>query len=155
MSLRQQGPWLACLLSTPLSFLFFIFGCVGSLLLSSSCGEQGLLPSCSRRTSHCGGFSCGTWDLGTLASAVVVHGLSCPSACGILLDLVSNLCSLHWQVDSYPLTTREAPHSHFDVGPWVLHHSCSHPFSELDKTHLWEDSPDLTILYFMCWWLSW
>ena len=38
-----------------------IFGCAGSLLLHgpfSSCGEQGLLSSCSVRASHCGGFFC-------------------------------------------------------------------------------------------------
>ena len=30
------------------------------------------------------------------------HRLSCPVACGIFLDQGWNLCSLHWQVDSYP-----------------------------------------------------
>ena len=38
----------------------FVFGCAGSLLL---CGlfssEQGLVSSCSARTTHCGGFSRG------------------------------------------------------------------------------------------------
>ena len=42
-----------------LIYLFiFIFGCAGSSLLLFSCGEQGLLSSCSSKTSHCGGFSC-------------------------------------------------------------------------------------------------
>ena len=36
---------------------------------------------------------------------VVVHGLSCPKACEIFPDQGSNPCSLHWQVDSQPLTT--------------------------------------------------
>ena len=46
------------------NFIFiylFSFGCaVSSLLyrLSSSCGERGLLSSCSAGASHCGGFSC-------------------------------------------------------------------------------------------------
>ena len=33
-------------------------------------------------------------------SVVVVHGFSCPVACGIFLDQESNLCPLHYQVDS-------------------------------------------------------
>ena len=46
--------------------LYFIYlfiyclGCSGPLLLFrlfSSCGEWGLLSSCSARASHCGGFS--------------------------------------------------------------------------------------------------
>ena len=31
---------------------------------------------------------------------VVVEGTSCPVTCGIFLDQGSNLCPLHWQVDS-------------------------------------------------------
>ena len=31
---------------------------------------------------------------------VVVRGLGCPKACGILLDWGPNLCPLHWQADS-------------------------------------------------------
>ena len=58
-------------------------------------GEQGLLSSCGAQASHCGGFSCcGALVLGSQASVfaapglqssgsvVVVHGLSCPAACG-------------------------------------------------------------------------
>ena len=45
------------------------------------------------------------WDTGS----VVVVLLSCPSACGILLDQGSNLCLLHWQVDSSPLDHRGRP----------------------------------------------
>ena len=37
---------------------------------------------------------------GTQASAVVVHGLSCPETCGILPGQGSNPRPLHWQVDS-------------------------------------------------------
>ena len=43
-------------------YLFFTFGSAGSLLLLRlffSCGEQGLLFSCSTRASHCGGFTRG------------------------------------------------------------------------------------------------
>ncbi|KAJ8797170.1 hypothetical protein J1605_017398 [Eschrichtius robustus] len=33
-------------------------------------------------------------------SVVVVHRLSCSSACGIFPDQSSSQCPLHWQVDS-------------------------------------------------------
>ena len=50
--------------------------------------------------------SCGERDyslLQSMGSAVVVHRLSCSTACGFFLDQGLNLCPLHWQVDSYPL----------------------------------------------------
>ena len=79
--------------------------CAGSswpLRLFSSCGEQGLLSSCRAGTSHCGGFSCwGAQAPGHVGTVVVVHGLSCSTACGIFPDQGSNLpllCLLHWQV---------------------------------------------------------
>ena len=34
------------------------------------------------------------------ASVVAAHRLSCLEACGIFPDQGSNLCPLHWQVDS-------------------------------------------------------
>ena len=46
-------------------FIYLFFTVVGSSLLhrlSSSCGEWGLLSSCSAQASHCSGFSCsGAW----------------------------------------------------------------------------------------------
>ena len=33
-------------------------------------------------------------------SVVVAHGLSCSTACGIVLDQGWNLCLLHWQAGS-------------------------------------------------------
>ena len=63
--------------------------------------ETGLLSSCDARASHCCGFShCGTQALGAQASVVEAHGLSCPTACGILPDQGSNLCLLHWKAAS-------------------------------------------------------
>ena len=57
-----------------------------------------------------GGHSCcGTRALGTRASAVVAHGLSCSAARGILLEQRSNPCPLHWQADSHPLRHQGAP----------------------------------------------
>ena len=37
---------------------------------------------------------------GLQGSVVVVHGLSCPAACGIFPDQGLNPCTLHWQADS-------------------------------------------------------
>ena len=42
-------------------------------------------------------------------SAVVAHGLSCSMACGIFLDQGSNLCLLHQQADSLPLSHEGSP----------------------------------------------
>ena len=42
-------------------------------------------------------------------SVVVEHRLSCSITCGIFLDQKSNLCPLHWQVDSYPLCHQGSP----------------------------------------------
>ena len=62
------------------------FGCAGSLL----CGWA----------FFSSGFSCcGAWALGSQAAAVVAHGLSCPTACGILPDQGSKPCPLRWQAD--------------------------------------------------------
>ena len=57
--------------------------------------------SCGARASQCGGFSCcGARALGARTSVAVAHGLSCSVACGIFPDQGSNLCPLHWQMDS-------------------------------------------------------
>ena len=77
-------------------FFFFtlkkIFGCTGSLLrctessllqVFSSCGEQWQLSSSGMQASHCSSSSCHrAWTLGCMGSVVVMHGLSCPMACG-------------------------------------------------------------------------
>ena len=47
--------------------------------------------------------------LQSTGSIVVAHGLSCSTACGIFLDHRSNLCLLHWQVDSLPLSHLGSP----------------------------------------------
>ena len=49
-------------------------------------------------TLHCRAQALGMW-----ASVVAAHRLSCPAACGILLNQGSNPCPLHWQWDSQPL----------------------------------------------------
>ena len=102
-------------------FVFcFFFCCAGSSLLHrlfSSCGEWRLLSSCGVQASYCSGFSCcqvqtvghtgfsscGTWaqELWFPGSIAVAQGLGCSMACGIFPDQGSNLCLLHWQVDSF------------------------------------------------------
>ena len=48
---------------------------------------------CGVWASDCGGFSCcGAWALGTRASVVVAHRLSCSAACGIFPAQGSNPC---------------------------------------------------------------
>ena len=80
--------------------ILFISHCAGSSLLHCpflSCGELGLLSSCSVQASHCGGFSCEAWALGNVGSVVaaprlqstgsiVVYGLSYFTAHRIFLD---------------------------------------------------------------------
>ena len=88
-------------------FIYFIYLFLAALGLHccawafSICGERGGALCCTAWASHCGGFSCcRARALGTRASVVVVHGLSCSTACGIFPDQGSNPCPLHWQVDS-------------------------------------------------------
>ena len=73
-------------------WLYWVFSsCVWTFF---SYSEQGLLPSCSAWTSHCGGFSCGgAQTRGAWISVFGVHGLSCSVACGIFPDQEWNLCS--------------------------------------------------------------
>ena len=67
----------------------------------SSCAEKGLLSNCGPLASHWDDFSCcEAQSLGTRASIVVVHGLSCSMSCEIFPEQGSNLCPLHWQTDS-------------------------------------------------------
>ena len=71
------------------------------------------------QASHCCGFYCwGAWAstvqvsrLQSKGSTVVVHGLSCSEVSGIFLDQGSNLCLLHWQADSLPLSHKGRPDS--------------------------------------------
>ena len=74
---------------------------------------------------HCSVVSCcGAWAVGTWASVVVMHRLSCSAVCGIFPDQKLNPCPLHWQVNH--LITREVPRhneslirkAHHCLGPW-------------------------------------
>ena len=107
--------------------MYLFFGSADSPLLLrffSSCGKQGLLSSCNEWASHCSDFSCGKaqalgrelqkpWHVRSAVAArrfqitdsrVVVHRHCCSMACGIFLDLGSNLHLLHWQAGSLPLS---------------------------------------------------
>ena len=86
---------LFCLFCFVFKIYLFIFGCMGLVAMHRLClvpETAGHFPVAeSARASHCGGFSCcGTWALGLqylqcVGSVVVVHRLSCPATCGILL----------------------------------------------------------------------
>ena len=56
---------------------------------------------------------CGAQTLEHMGSVVVAHRLSCPKACAIFPDQVSNPCPLRCQVDSYPLDHQGSPFSCF------------------------------------------
>ena len=60
-------------------------------------------------TSHCGGFSCGAQALGHMGLIVAAYSFSHPMACGTFPNQGSNLCPLHWQVDSQPLNHQGSP----------------------------------------------
>ena len=65
---------------------------------------------CRAWASHCGGFSCCREQApGSQASVVVSHGLSCPAVCRTFPDQGSNLCPLHWQVNSFPRHHQGSP----------------------------------------------
>ena len=104
------------------SFFFWLCWIFVALHRLSRVVPGGGCSCCCLWTCHCGGFSC--WEArspdvwasvvaahrpSSTGSAVVAHGLSCSIACGIFLDQGSNIRPLHWQVDSYPLYTKEAP----------------------------------------------
>ena len=61
-----------------------------------------------------------------MGSIVSVCGLRCPAACEIFLDQGSNLCPLHWLVDSYPLlppwkSLAKCFDLHTDPATWGTH----------------------------------
>ena len=79
---------------------FFIFGCVGSLLLRAGflqLRQAGATLCCSAWASHCGGFSCcGARVLGARTSVVVARGLS---SCGSwALELRLSSCGARAQL---------------------------------------------------------
>ena len=51
--------------------------------------------------------------LQSTGSTVVAHRLSCSVACEIFLNQGPNLCLLHWQAESLPLSHQGSPWSNF------------------------------------------
>lgn len=51
-----------------------------------------------------------------MGSVLVMHGLSCLTACGIFTSQQSNLCVLPWQVDSWPLAE---PPEKLHLNRWI------------------------------------
>ena len=81
-----------------------------SAQLFSSCGEWGLLSSCTARASRCGSLSCCGAQAQVRASVVAAKGLSCSATCEIFLDQrSSNSSPLHWQADSQSLGDQGSP----------------------------------------------
>ena len=89
-------------------FLFLAaFGLRCCMQAFSSCIKQGLLiamhgllSAVASLVSKHGLRAYWPQQLLHLDSVIVVHGLSCPKGCGILLDQELNQCLLHWQVNS-------------------------------------------------------
>ena len=52
-----------------------------------------------------------------VASLIAEHGLSCSMASGIFPEQESNLCLLHWQVDSLQLSHEGSP---WILIPWIF-----------------------------------
>ena len=77
---------------------------------------EGLPSSCRVQASHCSCSSyCGARAVSLQASVV--------AACGIFPHQGSNLCLLHWQADSLPLSHQGSPEGHF-----TCHDVASAPF---------------------------
>ena len=108
--------WLICCIFLK---LFIYCGSAGSSFVHAiflSCGRWWLLllrSSGSRAPGHqqlqLRGSVVVAPRLQSAGSAVVVHGLSCTKAYGIIPDQGSNLCLLHWQVDSLLLSHQGSP----------------------------------------------
>ena len=85
-----------------LKFIYYYFWLcwvlVATCELFSNCGKRGLFSGCVVGASHCSGLSCcraralghvGFSSCGSWASIAAEHGLSCFSACGMLLMLLN------------------------------------------------------------------
>ena len=81
---------------------FSLAAASGGYSLVALCGL--LIVAASLVEVACGLNSCCSGSSRVKGSAAVPHGLSCSTACGIFPDQGSNLCLLHWQVDSLSLS---------------------------------------------------
>ena len=111
-------PLFLLLLSLGLPYLLciYLFCCAGSLSLGAwasfivESGGSSLVwvPRLLVEPGRQGVSGCCPW-LWTAGSVVVVRGLSCSEACGILPDQGLNPCLLHRQEDSLPLSRQGSP----------------------------------------------
>lgn len=83
------------------NFVFLIFVC---LTLHCCAGLSLVVVRGSYSSLWCPGFLLRLLLLQSAGSVVVTPGLSCPGACGILLDQRSSQCLLHLQGDCLPLS---------------------------------------------------
>lgn len=79
----------------------------------SNCRARGLVSAAAYRRLTEAASLVADHGLQSVGSAVVAHRLGCSTACGVIPDQGWNPCSLYWQVDSYPWTTRGAPDTGF------------------------------------------
>ena len=101
-------------------FLFvclFVFNLWLCWVFVSVRGLSLVAASGGHSSSQCAGLSLSRplllWSTGSrhAGSAIVAHGPSCSTACGIFPDQGSNPCPLHWQADSQPLRHQGSPQS--------------------------------------------
>ena len=83
--------------------LVAVHGLLVSVASLVVCGAQALVVE-----AH-GLISCGLRVLEHGLNSCVAHGLSCSSVCGIFPVQGSNLCPLHWQMNSYPRSHQGSP----------------------------------------------
>ena len=115
-SVPEIGSTSYCIIISFQQFFFFFY-CTGSSLLCM--GFFQLRQVGTTLQLQCVAFS--LWWLliaehrlqNARASAVVVHGLSCPAACGVFPDQGLNPCPLHRQAD-LPLDYQGSPYSSFN-----------------------------------------
>ena len=113
---------LCILKETMYLFLLAVLGLCCCSGVSSSCGKQvllsntvdGLLTAAASLVEHELSDAQASVALGHRLSSCGA-GLCCSAAWGILLDQGSNLCLLHWQVESLPLSLQGSPYLHL----WV------------------------------------
>ena len=87
-------------------YIFYFWLCEGfhQLRWAGATPHRGAQASHRRGPSRCGA------QAPDAVSAVVAHGPSRSTACGIFPDRGTKPCALHWQPDSQPLRHQESPH---------------------------------------------
>ena len=84
-------------------YLFINLGCAGSLLLHADFSlvtVRGATLVLVHRLLLAVGSLVGGEQLSSSGLVIAAHTLSCPASCGIFPEQGSNLCPLHWRVDS-------------------------------------------------------